>query len=61
MFVYNFSELPNAQEDIERPNVITKQTLHEDVSRLTIPSSDEEDCDVDVVADNSTDNQIEIS
>lgn len=55
------SELPNAQEDVERPNVITKQTLHEDVSRLTIPSSDEEDCDVDVVADNSTDNQIEIS
>ena len=53
--------MPNAQEDVERPNVITKQTLHEDVSRLTIPSSDEEDCDVDVVADNSTDNQIEIS
>merc|ERR1711970_603530 len=68
----NDSELPNAQNygSIERPNVITKQRLHEDASRLTIPSSDDEDCDVSIVGDDdstvvgdddSTENRVEIS
>ena len=56
------SELPNAQNDIERPNVIAKQSSDEDASRVTIPSSDDEDCDVSIVGDDdSTENRVEIS
>ena len=49
-FFFHFlpSELPNAQDDSRRPNVISKQNQEENVSRLAIPSSDDEDCDVDI-------------
>ena len=47
-FHFLSSELPNAQDDSSRPNVISKQNQEENVSRLAIPSSDDEDCDVDI-------------
>lgn len=48
IIVISDSELPNAQDDSRRPNVISKQNQEENVSRLAIPSSDDEDCDVDI-------------
>ena len=51
--------MPNAKDDSERPKVISKQN-QEDLSRLSIPSSDDdEDCDVDIeVGSDTSDTQI---
>jgi len=60
IIILSDSELPNAQDDSNRPNVISKQNP-EDPSRLTIPSSDGEDCDVEIRDTNVDDNLHQIS